>query len=32
MLDNLPVASHIRLVRGELWFFLAKLLFDLVAR
>ena len=32
MLKNLIVAPYIRLVRGELWFFLAKLLFDLVAR
>ena len=32
MLNSLSVASHIRLVRGELWFFLAKLLFDLVVR
>ena len=32
MPKSLPVASYIRLVRGEVWFVLAKLLFDLVAR
>ena len=32
MLNNLIVAQYIRLVRGELWFSLAKLLFELVAR